>query len=70
MGKGRSLGGRCGAATLPGDPGAAFSSQHKVYIITGLDMCEVCTEAVHSVASGTRVTSREALNQNSPTWIS
>ena len=24
--------------------------------ITGLDMCKVCTEAVHSVALGTRVT--------------
>ena len=26
--------------------------------ITALDMCEVCTEAVHSVALGTRVTSQ------------
>ena len=35
-----------------------FRSIWNTTYITGLDMCEVCTEAVHSVASGTRVASQ------------
>ena len=35
-----------------------FRSTLNTSYITGLDMCEVCTEAVHSVALWTRVTSQ------------
>ena len=35
-----------------------FRSTWNTNVITGLDMCEVCTEAVHSVALGTRTSSQ------------
>ena len=35
-----------------------FRNAENMGYITGLDMCEVCTEAVHSVALGTWVTSQ------------